>query len=56
MDRIRTAVKDLEDKVIAYRSGFSKYPESGWTEFRTASKIIEKLKELGFTVKIGAGS
>ena len=54
MDRIRIAVKDLEDKVIAYRRDFHKYPESGWTEFRTASKIIEKLKELGFTVKIGA--
>lgn len=50
---ITTFVKEIEKKIIAYRRDFHKYPEVGWTEFRTASKIARELTELGFDVKLG---
>ncbi len=45
---------DLKDKLVAYRRDFHRYPETGWTEFRTSSKIATILNELGYTVRIGA--
>lgn len=44
---------DIEEKIIGYRRDFHKYPELGWTEFRTASLIARKLFELGYEVKLG---
>lgn len=41
------------DKMISYRRDFHKYPESGWTEFRTSSKIAEILSQLGYEVFVG---
>lgn len=45
--------KALEQRLITYRRDFHRYPEVGWTEFRTSSKIAEKLLELGYEVKLG---
>jgi len=45
--------KFIEDKVISYRRDFHKFPEIGWTEFRTASKIAGILEDLGFIVFAG---
>ena len=53
MDRIKELVMSLEDKVIEYRRSFHKHPEPGWTEFRTASTVVEKLQSLGYEVKYG---
>lgn len=39
--------------VIAVRRDFHQYPELGFTEFRTASKIVEALKSLGYSVLYG---
>lgn len=47
------AADSIKDKVIKYRRDFHKYPESAWTEFRTASLIARKLIDLGFEVKLG---
>jgi aminobenzoyl-glutamate utilization protein A len=52
-DKIQSFVEGIEEKIIDYRRDFHKYPESGWTEFRTASIIARKLKDLGYEVKIG---
>lgn len=52
-EEITKFVEEIEEKIIAYRRDFHKYPEVGWTEFRTASKIARKLTELGFDVKLG---
>lgn len=46
-------VDDIEKRIISYRRDFHRYPEVGWTEFRTASKIARRLTELGFDVKLG---
>lgn len=43
----------LSDELIAFRRDLHKYPESGWTEFRTTVKIIEKLTELGVPFRFG---
>lgn len=45
--------KELEQKLTMYRRDFHKYPEVGWTEFRTSSKIAKKLMELGYEVRLG---
>ncbi|MFW5994316.1 MAG: amidohydrolase [Halanaerobiaceae bacterium] len=45
--------KNLEKKIINYRRDFHKYAESGWTEFRTASKVAEILDNLGFDLQLG---
>lgn len=52
-EEITKFIEGIEEKIIAYRRDFHKYPEVGWTEFRTASKIARKLTELGFDVKLG---
>lgn len=41
------------DKMIAYRRDFHKYPEPGWTEFRTSSIIAELLEAWGYDVFVG---
>lgn len=46
-------IDDTEKKIIADRRDFHRYPEIGWTEFRTASIIARRLFELGFDVKLG---
>ncbi len=35
------------DRMVQWRRDFHKYPETGWTEFRTTSKIAEVLIDLG---------
>lgn len=46
-------INSIEEKIISYRRDFHKYPEVGWTEFRTASKIARRLTELGFEISLG---
>ncbi len=45
--------KELENKIINYRRDFHKHAESGWTEFRTSSKVSETLDDLGFDLQLG---
>lgn len=44
---------NMEQELIALRREFHRYPESGWTEFRTTARIIEELEKLGLTVWYG---
>lgn len=46
--------EELEEKLIGFRRDFHRYPETGWTEFRTASIVIERLGDLGYDVAYGA--
>jgi len=48
--KINESGKEIEGKIIAYRRDFHKYPELGWTEFRTSSLIARRLAELGYEV------
>ncbi len=51
-EKINKLAKKLEEKIISYRRDFHKYPESAWTEFRTASKVAARLDDLGYDLKI----
>ena len=46
MDRFAQDLIDL-------RRDFHRYPESGWTEFRTTARIITELEKLGLPVRWG---
>ena len=52
-NNIKQAAKALETKLIAWRRDFHKYPEVGWTEFRTAAIVAARLEALGYSVKMG---
>ncbi len=43
----------IENKIIDYRRDFHKYPEVGWTEYRTSSIIAKRLEDLGYEVLVG---
>ncbi|MFW6266581.1 MAG: amidohydrolase [Halanaerobiales bacterium] len=51
--RINNLAESLQKKLIKYRRDFHKYAETGWTEFRTASIVAQKLDELGYEIKLG---
>jgi aminobenzoyl-glutamate utilization protein A len=51
--KIAELSKSLEEKTMIRRRDFHRHPETGWTEFRTASIVIETLIELGYDVKFG---
>ncbi|PAB59582.1 amidohydrolase [Anaeromicrobium sediminis] len=52
-NKIQLMVDTIEEKIINARRDFHKYAESGWTEFRTASIVARKLKDLGYDLLIG---
>ncbi|WP_066504068.1 amidohydrolase [Abyssisolibacter fermentans] len=50
---IQKKVDKIKEEIIIDRRDFHKYPEIGWTEFRTASLVARRLEELGFQVLVG---
>ena len=40
-------------QAVKARRDIHQYPELGFTEFRTASKVARRLKNLGYEVKVG---
>ncbi|MDR2503741.1 MAG: amidohydrolase [Deltaproteobacteria bacterium] len=55
-DTLNQKVKDLLPAMIRCRRDLHKYAESGWTEFRTASLVAARLKELGYSLTTGAAA
>jgi aminobenzoyl-glutamate utilization protein A len=53
IDKIKKIAAEIEQDVINTRRDFHKYPELSYREFRTASLIARKLKDLGCEIKIG---
>ena len=43
----------LQKKMVTWRRDFHRYPEKGWLEMRTASRIARILKDLGYEVLTG---
>lgn len=41
------------DKLIELRREFHKFPETGWSEFWTTSKIADYLEAIGFQILLG---
>lgn len=44
----------LHEEMVARRRNLHQHPETGWTEFRTASMVIKELQNLGYAVSFGA--
>lgn len=40
-------------KLVTWRRDFHRCPESSWTEFRTASLILSRLREWGYRIQMG---
>jgi len=51
--RILELTKLAVPGAVLTRRDFHQYPEVGWTEFRTASKVARRLADLGLEVKVG---
>jgi amidohydrolase len=47
--------KDLQETLTNYRHDFHKYPEVGFKEFRTSTRVAEVLKSLGLRVRQNVG-
>ena len=54
MATIWQQAEELKDEMVERRRDLHRHPETGWTEFRTASMIIGELQKLGYDVKFGA--
>ncbi len=50
---IHERAQALESKLISYRRDFHRYPEAGWTEFRSSAIIAKTLEQLGYTIRLG---
>lgn len=54
MDKgIKTALAEIGSQLAAWRRDLHRHPETGWTEFRTASLAIRRLERLGYTITMG---
>jgi aminobenzoyl-glutamate utilization protein A len=51
---LRSLVRTLEPQLIAWRRDLHQHPESSFTEYRTASLIVQHLQALGYAVTMGA--
>ena len=54
MATIWQQAEELKDEMVERRRDLHRHPETGWTEFRTASMIIGELKKIGYDVQFGA--
>ena len=54
MTTIWEQAEGLREEMIARRRNLHQHPETGWTEFRTASMVIKELQSLGYEVQFGA--
>lgn len=50
---LQAKLQELIPGLVAVRRDLHKYPESAWTEFRTASMCIKKMQELGYAITMG---
>ena len=50
---IMELAESMEPALIERRRDLHRHPENGWTEFRTASLVITRLRQLGYEVEFG---
>jgi len=53
MSKAEGKAGELKSELVANRRFFHKYPETGWFTFFTTAAIAKKLKEYGYTLKLG---
>ena len=51
---MKEAVKQIEEQIIEWRREFHQYPETAWTEFRTADRVVKILNNFGYEVQYGS--
>ncbi|OQB25169.1 MAG: Indole-3-acetyl-aspartic acid hydrolase [Firmicutes bacterium ADurb.Bin182] len=49
----RVDMNALERELVSLRRDIHRYPEAGWTEFRTSALIIDELQKTGLHVRFG---
>lgn len=52
-DPIRTTAQAMQADLVRVRRDVHRHAEVGWTEFRTAAMIAQKLSQLGYQLKLG---
>lgn len=52
-EKIAALANGLAGKMVECRRDLHRHPETGWTEFRTASMVVRQLRELGYDVQFG---
>ncbi|MDO4177963.1 MAG: amidohydrolase [Phascolarctobacterium sp.] len=53
MNKYFEEARAMQDSLVAMRRDLHMHPETGFTEFRTASKIVKELQALGYEVFYG---
>lgn len=53
MQKIWQEAEALQPELVKRRRDLHRHPETGWTEFRTASMVIKELQVLGYDVYMG---
>lgn len=53
-EKIMTLADGMQADMVKCRRDLHRYPEPGWTEFRTAAKVAACLSGLGYEVKTGS--
>lgn len=51
--KILSLASDMKQKIVERRRDIHRHPETGWTEFRTASIVINQLRFFGYEVSFG---
>jgi len=52
-DPIREAVQELKEEMVAFRRELHMHPETAFEEERTAGRVAERLRSLGYRVQTG---
>lgn len=53
-EKILELADKMQKDMVEMRRDIHRHPETGWTEFRTAALVAEKLTELGYDVRTGS--
>jgi aminobenzoyl-glutamate utilization protein A len=53
MPLLNEYIRQLLPEMTQWRRDLHHYAESGWVEFRTASKVAEQLHQLGYDLTLG---
>lgn len=53
MKKLDQEIAEIKDELILMRKDFHRFPEVGFQEYRTAEKVAEYMKNVGFEVQTG---
>lgn len=53
MEQWQKSLAAGESQLVEDRRDVHRYAETGWTEYRTAAKVAERLEQLGYALTVG---